>query len=175
MRTRLRIGGAALVLVFAVAAGAQERKGDEKPLTDADFVKKAVSCGLAEVEMAKIAKDRASDPDVKKFAESIITDHTKVNEELAKIAKEANIPAPMKPEPEQQRHVDMIRDYKGADFDKMFVKHMIDDHEKDVKLFTQAGRELKNEKLKDFAEKTLPALKDHLDMARKIHERLDKK
>ena len=69
----------------------------------------------------------------------------------------------------------MIRDYKGADFDKMFVKHMIDDHEKDVKLFTQAGRELKNEKLKDFAEKTLPALKDHLDMAKKIHERLDKK
>ena len=76
MQTRFRIGGVALVLAFAVVAGAQERKGDEKPLTDADFVKKAASSGLANVEMSKIAKDRASDPDVKKFAESIITDHT---------------------------------------------------------------------------------------------------
>ena len=100
MRTRVRIGGAALVLAFAVTAGAQVPKDDDRPLTDADFVKKAVSCGLAEVEMSKIAKDRATDPDVKKFAETIITDHTKVNEELAKIAKEANIPAPTKPEPE---------------------------------------------------------------------------
>ena len=81
----------------------------------------------------------------------------------------------MKPEPEQQKHVDMIRDYTGADFDKMFVKHMIDDHEKDIKLFTRAAKELQNEKLKDFAEKTLPGLKEHQDMAKKIHERLDKR
>jgi len=79
------------------------------------------------------------------------------------------------PEPEQQRHVDMIRDYKGADFDRMFMKHMVDGHEKGVKLYTRAGTELKNEMLKGFAEKTLPTLKDHLDMAKKIQERLDKK
>lgn len=175
MRTWTRIGGAALVLTFALAAGAQERKDDEKPLTDATFVKKAASCSLAEVEMSKIAKDRATDPDVKKFAEKLFTDHTKANEELEKAAKDANIPVPMKPEPEQQKHVDMIRDYTGADFDKMFVKHMIDDHEKDIKMFTRAAKELQNEKLKDFAEKTLPALKEHQDMAKKIHERLDKR
>src|ERR687898_1263696 len=106
MRTWVRIGGGAPGLAFAVTAGAQERKDDEKPLTDADFVKKAASCGLAEVEMAKIAKDRATDPDVKKFAEKIVTDHQKVNKELEEIAKGASIPVPMKPEPEQQKHVD---------------------------------------------------------------------
>ncbi|HET6576492.1 MAG TPA: DUF4142 domain-containing protein [Fimbriiglobus sp.] len=175
MRTRVRIGGAALMLAFAVTAGAQERRDDDKPLTDAEFVKKAASCGLAAVEMAKIAKTRATDPDVKRFAEKIVTEHTKANEELSKIAKAANIPVPTRPGAEEQRHVDMIRDYKGADFDRVFVKHMIDGHEMGVKLFTKATKELKNEKLQDFAEKTLPALKDHLDMAKKIQERLEKK
>lgn len=175
MRTWVRIGGAALALAFAVTARAQVPKDDDRPLTDAGFAKKAASGGLAEVEMAKIAKDRATDPDVKKFAEKLVADHTKANEELEKAAKEANIPIPMKPEADEQKHVDMIRDYKGPDFDRMFVKHMLDDHEKDVKLFTRAARELKNEKLKDFAEKTLPTLKDHLDQVKKIHERLDKK
>jgi len=69
----------------------------------------------------------------------------------------------------------MLRDYKGPDFDKMYIKHMVEDHEKDVKEFTRAARECKNAKLKEFAEKTLPTIKDHLDMAKKINDRLDRK
>jgi putative membrane protein len=175
MRKWLRMGGAGLMLAFAVTAAAQERRGEEKPFSDAEFAKKAASGGLAEVEMGKIAKERATDPDVKKFAEKMITDHGKVNEELEKIAKELKLSIPSKPDAEEQKHIDMLRDYKGTDFDKMYIKHMVEDHEKDVKEFTRAARECKDAKLKAFAEKTLPTVKDHLDMAKKINERLSRK
>ncbi len=175
MRKWLRMGGAGLVLAFAVGAGAQERRGEEKPFSDAEFAKKAASGGLAEVEMGKIAKDRATDPDVKQFAERMITDHGKANEELEKVAKEANLSIPTRPDAEEQKHIDMLRDYKGADFDKMYIKHMVEDHERDVKEFTRAARECKNDKLKAFAEKTLPTVKEHLEMAKKINERLNRK
>jgi putative membrane protein len=174
MRTWVRIGGAALALAFAVTAGAQVPKDDEKPLTDAEFVKKAASSNLHEVEMAKIVQQRATDPDVKKFAEKMMTDHTKVLDGLKEVAKGENIPVPEKMSDEHQKHVDMLRDYKGTEFDKFYIKHAVEDHEQSVKLFTRAGRELTNEKLKGFAEKTLPAIKDHLDQAKKIQERLGK-
>jgi putative membrane protein len=155
---------------------AQERRpGGEKPFTDANFAKMAASGGLAEVEMGKIAKTRATDPDVKQFAEKMITDHTKANEELMKVAREANILLPTRPLPEEQKHIDMLRDHKGTDFDKMYIKHMLDDHEKDVKEFEHAAKECKNEKLKSFAEKTLPTLKEHLATVKKIHDRLENK
>jgi len=80
MRKWVRMGGAVLMLAFVAAAGAQPPKGEEKPFSDAEFAKKAASGGLAEVEMGKIAKERATDPDVKKFAERMVTDHGKANE-----------------------------------------------------------------------------------------------
>jgi putative membrane protein len=171
----LRTGGAALVLAFVATAGAQQPKDEDKPLTDAEFVKKAASANMHEIELGKIAKERATDPDVKKLAEKMVTDHTKVLDDLKELAKGENIPVPEMMSDEHKKHVDMLRDYKGTDFDKTYVKHAVEDHEASVKLFTKAGRELKNEKLKAFAEKTLPAIKDHLDMAKKINERLDRK
>ncbi len=175
MRKWVRIGGAALMVAFVVTAAGANNRRDEKPLTDAEFVKKAAGGGLAEVEMGKLAVDRAADPDVKKFGERMVTDHTKANEQLAEIAKELRIPVPDRPGPEEQKHIDMLREHKGADFDRVYMMHMVKDHEEDVALFTRAAKECKNEKLKEFAEKTLPTLKDHLEMAKKINGRLEKK
>jgi putative membrane protein len=176
MRTWLWRGGvAALVAAFAATAGAQDRKDDEKPLTDAEFVKKAYSGNLHEIELGKIAKERAADPDVKKFAERMITDHTKANDELKEAAREANIPVPEKMEAEHQDHVNKFRDHRGEDFDRVYMRHMVEGHEKTLNLYTRAAREVQNERLKAYVEKTIPTVKQHLEQARKISERLDRK
>ena len=65
---------------------------------DKDFVKDVASDGTAEVELGRMALDRAVNPDVKKFAQMMVDDHTKANEELTSIATQYNIPVPSAPD-----------------------------------------------------------------------------
>jgi len=155
-------------LSLLLGVGGQERRADQKPFDDATFVMKAASGGMHEVELGKIAQAQAKNDDVKKFAEMMVTDHTKANEELKKCAKEAGVDVPDKMREEEQKEVDRFKNYKGNNFDQDYMKHMVDDHEKDVALFKRASKEAKNPKIKEFATKTLPILQAHLDQARKI-------
>ena len=71
-----RIAAAAVTLTLCVAVTqAQDQKTDAKPVTDAEFVIKAASGGMFEVESSKLAKDAAESGEVKKFAERMIADH----------------------------------------------------------------------------------------------------
>jgi len=157
-----------MLSLLLVVVGGQGQKPDEKPFDDADFVAKAASGGMHEVELGKIAMTQAKNDDVKKFAEMMVTDHGKANDELKKAAKEAGVNVPDKMSEEDQKEVDKFKDYKGTNFDQDYMKHMLSDHEKDVALFKRASKEAKNPKIKDFATKTLPIVQAHLDQARKI-------
>jgi len=166
--------GVCLFIAAVGTAGADDQKQTE-PFSDQIFVNKAGSGGLAEVELGKIGQMKATNPEVKTFSERLVTDHAKANDELKTTAREAGIEPPAKPDAEAQKHIDMFRDYKGENFDRDFIKHQVQDHEKDVALFTRASKECKNEKLKEFATKTLPTLKEHLDMARKLQAKVDRR
>jgi len=169
-----RAFGVCLIVVAVGTARADDQKQTE-PFSDQMFVNKAASGGMAEVELGKIGQMKATNPEVKTFSERLVTDHTKANDELKDAAREAGIAVPAKPDAEAQKHIDMFREYKGENFDRDFIKHMVTDHEKDVALFERASRECKNAKLKEFATKTLPTLKEHLDMARKLQAKVDRK
>jgi putative membrane protein len=158
---------AATAVLLSITAG-QDRKPVEKPFNDAEFVKMAASGGMHEVELGKLASVQAKDADVKKFAEMMVTDHGKANEELKKAAKEAGLEVPDKMNEEHQKEFDKFKDYKGTNFDQDYMKHMLSDHEKDVAEFKRASKEAKNPQIKDFAAKTLPIVQAHLDAARKI-------
>lgn len=176
MRTWVRTGGAALVLVFAVTASAQERKDDEKkPFTDAEFVKMAASINKEEMELGEIGQVKGTDPDVKMYAKMLVVHHAKAMNELREAAKPSGIPVPTEMLPKHKEAVAKFKSYTGSNFDQDFMKHMVEGHEKAVKLFTQASKECKDEQLKGYAEKTLPTLKEHHEKAKKIHERLEKK
>jgi putative membrane protein len=142
-----------------------------KALTDNEFVTKAASSGMAEVAIGKEGQSKAKNPDVKKFADRVVADHSKANEELTKIAKDAGISIPEKPDAAHEEKVKHFHD-AAKDFDKEFVHHMVDSHTKGVELFTKASKELKNDRLRMFAEKTLPTLKEHLQMAKELNDKV---
>ncbi len=161
-----------MTVAFALFTGLiAARADDKKPLDDAAFVKMAASSGMEEVEVSKIATAKAKSADVKKFAEMMIKDHTKANEELKTAAKAAGIEVPAKLMDKHQKHLDMFKDYKGTDFDADYAKHQVADHEEAVALFTRASKELKNKELKEFAAKTLPHLQHHLEDAKKLNKK----
>jgi len=175
MRSLNRAAVAALVLAIgAVTLTAEDKKaGDAKPITDAEFVIKAASGDMFEIESSKLAKDMAKSDDVKKFAEQMITDHTKSSKELTEVAKKANLGLPTKMLDEHAKLLEKVKGGKG-DFDKAYMDAQLAAHKDAVDLFTSASKNAKDPGVKAFAEKTLPVIKKHLEHAQKHAKGHDK-
>jgi putative membrane protein len=137
---------------------------------DAKFATDAANGGLAEVALGKLAQTKATNPQVKSFADMMVTDHSKVNDELAAIAKAKNITLPAAPDADHQKKLDDLSKLSGKDFDKAYVDAMVDGHKKTLDLMNMAAKDCKDSELKAFAAKTAPVVQTHLDAINKIHD-----
>ena len=155
-----------LALTSASSAAIAADAADTPPAPTV-FVKKAALDGMTEVEAGKIALNKSQDPDIRKFAQRMVTDHTKANAELASIAKTKGIEAPKMLDAEHKAMVDSFRVKTGAEFDAAYAEHMNMDHSKAISLFEGAAKS-SDADLAGFAQKTLPTLKEHKEMAEKL-------
>ena len=129
---------------------------------DAKFATDAANGGMAEVAVAKVAEQKAINPQVKKFAEMMVKDHSKANEELMAIAKTKNITLPAAPSDDKQKELADLSAKSTTDFDKAYVDAMVDGHKKTIAMFEDAAKNCKDADLKAFATATLPVIKGHL-------------
>ena len=150
-------------LLIAVPAGAD----DKKPLDDKTFVQKAVSGGMFEVKASQLAERQATREDVKKFAQQMTTDHTKVNDELKALATRKGWQVPTEMLPKHKEILDKLTS-AGSDFDRTYIKAQVDGHQEAVKCFEECVKSVTDADLKAFAEKHLPTLKEHLRMAQQL-------
>jgi putative membrane protein len=139
---------------------------------DAKFAVDAANGGMAEVELGKLAQQKATDSRVKDFGAMMVSDHSKANDELKALAQTKNITLPDSVSNEEKKNMTDLTKKTGHDFDKAYVKGMVDDHKKDVKEFEDATKNLKDPDLKAFATKTLPVLKSHLAAITAIHDKM---
>lgn len=137
---------------------------------DGDFAVKAADAGLTEVELGKLAQEKASDQRVKDFAQMMINDHQKANDELMAIATRHHITLPPVISKDQADKQRKLREKSGADFDKEYIDLMVKDHNKVMSLFEDAASDLQNTELKGFASKTLPVLRKHHEQASAIRD-----
>jgi putative membrane protein len=137
---------------------------------DAKFTTDAAAGGIAEVELGKLAVTKATNAQVKAFADMMVTDHGKVNADLMTIAATKNITLPTALDETHQKKYDDLAKMSGKDFDKEFVKIMVDGHEKTYDLLDKEAKDGKDADLKAFASKTAPVVKGHLDMIKKIQD-----
>ncbi len=159
---------AALAALATVAARAD---APNKTITDQEFIQKASAAGLAEVNMAKMALQNATTPAVKEFAQRMLNDHTKANRELNRIA-DANRMTPAANM--DAAHQEMSREMSamtGENFDRRYVRGQVKDHDAAVALFQAEAKNGKNPQLKEFAAQTLPTLREHQEMVRKLASR----
>jgi putative membrane protein len=131
------------------------------------FVKKAAIDGMTEVKLGKIAASKAQDPKVKQFAEKMVKDHSKANEELESIAKQKGIKVPDELDAEHQSMLQSLNAKSGKAFDDAYSEHMQADHAKAVALF-QGAINGSDPDLAAFAKKTLPTLEQHKQMAKRL-------
>lgn len=138
--------------------------------TDAKFAVEAANGGMAEVAVAKLAQQKATNAKVKDFANMMVTDHSKANEELMALAKSKNITLPATVTPDKQKEMDDLNKKTGADFDKAYVDAMVDGHKKTVDLFEDGAKNVKDPDLQAFINKTLPTIKMHLQHVQEIQK-----
>jgi putative membrane protein len=146
---------------------AETRKDDRVARGDRKFIQKAAESGMFEVQAAQLASSKATDPQVKSFASMLVDQHTQANNELIQIANARGVELAAAPPHGMRKDVEKLGKKSGADFDKAFVKEIgIKAHEKDIKLFEHAGKDVKDTQLKAFVDKTLPVIRQHLQMAK---------
>lgn len=138
-----------------------------------DFMKSAAQAGMAEVEMGKLAASKATDPEVKRFGQMMVDEHSKANQELKALAAKKNVTLP-NDLGSHQSDLDDLKNMSGADFDKAYIKLMVNDHEEDVEEFQAQSERSSDADVKAFAAKTLPTLKKHLETVKTIQDRIQK-
>ena len=141
--------------------------------TSNDFVDKAAAGGIAEIETSRLALEKSASADVKEFANMMITDHSKANDELATIAKKHDIEVPDTTTLVKQAK-EKILDMRDESFDAAYANNQVKAHEDTIELFKKEANTVTDDKvkgateLKAFAQKILPGLEKHLDAAKKL-------
>jgi putative membrane protein len=159
--------------IHAQAPSASQQGSDARTAAQHDganpaaFVKKAAQDGLTEVTLGKQAVNKAQDPKVKQFAQHMVQDHSKANDELTSVAKKKGLDVPSSLDAEHQAIVQKMSSKSGADFDAAYSEEMLKDHKKAVALFQGAAKS-PDADLAAFAQKTLPTLKEHEQMAQQL-------
>jgi putative membrane protein len=146
----------------------------ELPRGDRKFLEEAAEGGMAEVELGKLAGQRASSDQVKQFGSKMVADHGKANDELKSLASGKGVQWPTSMGRSHQKDLDRLGKLSGADFDRQYMKHMVADHKKDVSAFQKQARSAHDADVKAFAAKTLPTLQDHLRSAQTVEDAVKK-
>jgi putative membrane protein len=177
MRIATLAATAMAVTVMAFGAQTTGRAAGQSQMADRDknFVKDVAQASQIEIETSKLAMTKATNPDVKAFATQLVNEHTAASEELTSVVKANSVMwSPDDPAFKAKRHESLKTTAAGAAFDKEYLEDMISDHEKALALFGEETQNGKDAAIKAFADKTLPALQEHLKAARALHQKLFK-
>jgi putative membrane protein len=126
-----------------------------------------------EVELGRLAAEKASNAEVKQFAQRMVDDHGKANQQLSTIAQQKNVQVPTELTGKAKADHDRLSKLSGEQFDRAYMQLMVQDHRKDVGEFRKQSTKAKDADVKSFASQTLPTLEDHLKMAEQTQSALN--
>ncbi len=137
---------------------------------DKMFVNKAAQGGMAEVELGQLAAQKGQSDDVKKFGQRMVDDHSKANDQLKQIAQQKGVQLPTDLDAKDKALKDRLSGLSGAQFDHVYMRHMLQDHKMDVAEFQKEANSGSDPDVKNFASQTLPTLQSHLQEAQQVRQ-----
>jgi len=124
--------------------------------------------GLLEIQLAQLALQKASNAQVKQFAQQMIDDHTKINATITTLAQQKKLTLPTDLSVEQKETVNTISSFSGADFDKAYIDRNVLSHAEDVSKTTIESQQGSDADIKGLAVQSLSTLQVHLQSAQSI-------
>jgi putative membrane protein len=132
---------------------------------DKDFAIEAALGGMKEVELGKLAQQKAQSEKVKELGRMMETEHTQAGEELKALASAKGISLPTTMDRKGQDKHQQLSKKEGTAFDLAYSKYMVKDHKEDIKKFKKEAEKGDDPDLKNWAAKILPTLEHHLQMS----------
>jgi putative membrane protein len=148
------------------SSSSQTAASSQLSASDSKFVKEAAAGGLAEVKMGYMGVQNGTSSQVKNLGQKLVTDHTAANKELEQLVARKGATLPTEVDPKHQKDLDALAKLNGSEFDKAYLHHAVMDHQKDIKKFQAEADKGTDQDLRAFAQKQLPILQQHLDMAK---------
>lgn len=142
---------------------------------DSEFLVDAAEINMTEIEAGKLAQTKSTNPEVKKFGQMLVDEHTKAATEVKAMADSRNISLPTSVTEEGQDKYNKLNEKSGVDFDKKFVDMMVDGHEKAIDKFKKASENATDQEIKTWASDNVSKLTAHLQHAKQLKQDLDKK
>jgi putative membrane protein len=155
----------------ATATLDQQRGGEAVPMNpknDHEFIEWVATRNAMEVELGNMAARKAPSQQVRQFAQMMATDHGRNNAKVLAFARQMNIRLPENMSPQDRRTIQEFTRLQGPQFDQRFMQHMVHDHQHTLSVFEKFAKNAKDPEIRRYAEQTLPALKKHLDAAKRL-------
>lgn len=156
-----------------MAEEANENKNLALDEDQVEFLVDAGDDGMYELEASRLAKDKATSPQVKSFADKMVVAHTKTNEELKNLAQSKNVTVPSSLSSYNKDKLEKLRELSGQEFDKEYMDNMVVAHNKNINDFQKELEDAKDTDIKNWISKTLPTLQEHLQMAQKAQYEIE--
>lgn len=152
-------------LVAALTGSVSATSAKEQP--GQQFITKAIEGNLAEVQLGQLAQQKGASDGVRSFGQQLATDHTAANQRATAVAGQMGVTPPSEPNKQQKAVYDRMSKLSGDAFDRQFVKHMVDDHKKDIAEYQKEAKR-RNDPAAGYASETLPTLQQHLQTAQSL-------
>jgi putative membrane protein len=147
-----------MIFIGLNTVNAQDKSNDT---TARYFLIQASIGNLQEIAQGRLAAEQAVNPEVKAFAQRMVTDHTRAEAQLMQLIKARGLQIPREATDTPPDDL-MLKNTPAKDFDRIYVHMMVSDHRQTIQLFEKYAVTGKDPDVKAFAEQTLPVLKEHL-------------
>lgn len=144
-----------------------QQAGQTSPM-DKMFVQKAMQGGLAEVQLGQLTLQKSSNEQVKQFAQRMIDDHTKMNEQMKPVAQQVGVPVPQQPSKKDRATLGKMQALSGSAYDQAYIKGMIKDHKQDLSEFQTEASSGQDPNVKDAAAQGSKVIAQHLQMIQQL-------
>lgn len=157
----MRIANVLFVLTALMAFDTVNAQDKSSDTTARYFIIQASIGNLQEISIGRLAAEQATSPEVKAFANRMVADHTKAEEQLMQLIKARGFQIPREATDPPVGDL-MLRDTPAKDFDRVYVHMMVPDHRQTVQMFEKYALTGRDPDVRSFVQQTLPVLKEHL-------------
>ncbi|MDE1156419.1 MAG: DUF4142 domain-containing protein [Acidobacteriaceae bacterium] len=169
MKKRFAVCAVLFGLGLLATTGVGHAQGSD---SDKIFVATAAQAGVDEIQLSELAETKTSNPEVKKFAQTMVTQHMELAEQIKPFALEWNVPVPMDMDSEHKAEYEKLNALSGEAFDKEYIDAMVQDHTKALELFTAEVSSAQDERLRQTVLKGKTVVDSHRIMAVDLQKKL---
>jgi putative membrane protein len=143
-------------------------QGINNPMADRDFLKEALQGDMAQVRMGQLALQKSNNEQVKQFAQQMVTDHTRMGDQMKVLAQQLDVKEPSDLSKRDKQTIAKLQGLDGEAFDKAYVQTMLKDHKHDQAAFKQAAQQGTDPGVRQAAAQGETVISNHLQHIQEI-------